>query len=806
MSPDEIPDTRPIPETGPPEPAAAEAPTEPFPPRADPAGRRAEVPGYRIVGDLGRGGMGVVYRATQLGLNRTVALKMILAGGHAGPNELARFRAEAEAIARLQHPNIVQIHEIGHHDGLPYIALEYCPNGSLARRLAAGPLPPGEAAALVEALARAMDAAHRAAIVHRDLKPANVLLAADGTPKVTDFGLAKRVDGESGLTASGVVMGTPSYMAPEQARGEVRSIGPAADVYALGVILYECLAGRPPFRADTAHDTIGLVLASEPEPPSRHVARLPRDLETICLKCLQKDPARRYATAAGLADDLRRFQVGEPIHARPIGRLGRAWRRVRRRPGQAVLVLAVAGLALAVLALALGRRGDRPTAPSPSPAAAGEELREVVAELDRTDPGWRLEQIEEARAKVPPERNSAPRIAAANRLLPEGWDKRVRPDPAKPWLRDQFVAGVPPDRSLREALNAPLEGTGPALAEARAVADLPEGRSPISYSRDGLSTRLVHTQDSRPVARVLGLDALRRAIDDGADAGLESCRAEVHVGRSLRDEPFLFSQLVRYSTVLAGLRDAEWVLGQGVAGEPALAALQRTLQSEASEPTHLIGVRGERGELHWFMSAATIGDLDPSKFGPDQNDKSLGRSLKAMGTGPGARRAHAQVLRYMNRLVAVARLPDHQRLAAGQEWERLRESAPDVVRALLGSGLGGHFLNAYLRHRAATRSADAALAAERFRLRAGRWPATLGELVPDLLPEVPADPYDGAPLRYRRLPDGVVVYSISEDGRDDGGTHDLGKPSAPEFNPDVGFRLWDAPLRGRPKPADRPVR
>ncbi|MGH7221680.1 MAG: protein kinase domain-containing protein, partial [Gemmataceae bacterium] len=304
------------------------------------------IPGYEILGELGRGGMGVVYQARDLRLKRRVALKMVLAGGHAGEQELARFRTEAEAVARLQHPGIVQIHEVGVHDGLPFFCLEFCPGGSLDRKLDGTPLPPNEAAALVEKLARAMHAAHQKGVIHRDLKPANVLLAEDGTPKITDFGLAKKLD-ETGQTNTGSIMGTPSYMAPEQAGGS-KSIGPACDVYALGAILYELLTGRPPFKAATSLDTILQALSDEPVPPRRLQPKVPRDVETICLKCLRKEPSKRYASAADLADELRRFRAGEPIRARPVGAAERAVKWVKRRPASAalmaVLLLAALGL------------------------------------------------------------------------------------------------------------------------------------------------------------------------------------------------------------------------------------------------------------------------------------------------------------------------------------------------------------------------------------------------------------------------------------------------------------------------------
>jgi serine/threonine protein kinase len=314
--------------------------TSPLPTTATAAPIAAALPGYELLGDLGRGGMGVVYRARQTNLNRVVALKMILAGGHAAASELARFRTEAEAIGRLQHPNIVQVHEVGEHEGRPFFSLEFCGGGSLEKKLAGTPLPAREAAQLVEMLARAMQAAHDHRIIHRDLKPANVLLTADGTPKIADFGLAKKLD-EAGQTQSGAVMGTPSYTAPEQAGGKTSDVGPAADIYALGAILYECLTGRPPFKAETALDTLRQVVSDEPVPPSQLHSKTPRDLETICLKCLQKEPRKRYATAAELADDLGRFLRGEPVRARPVGRVERATKWTRRNPAVATLMAAV---------------------------------------------------------------------------------------------------------------------------------------------------------------------------------------------------------------------------------------------------------------------------------------------------------------------------------------------------------------------------------------------------------------------------------------------------------------------------------
>jgi serine/threonine protein kinase len=321
-----------------PEPGQAPAPPGPNP---------VQVADYEILEETGRGGMGVVYRARQLSLNRIVALKMILSGAQASPHELARFHVEAEAMASLQHPNIVQLYEAGEHDGCPYFTLEFVEGGSLNEKLLGTPQPPREAGRLVETLARAMHTAHQRGIVHRDLKPANILLTADGVPKITDFGLAKRLE-QNQQTQTGSIVGTPSYMAPEQALGNIREIGPLADVYALGVILYELLTGKPPFRGATALDTLQQVKNNEPVPPASVQAGVPSDLSTICLKCLEKDPHKRYASAEALAEDLRRFLAHEPIQARPVSTWERTLKWVKRRPAAAALI-GVSALALVSL-------------------------------------------------------------------------------------------------------------------------------------------------------------------------------------------------------------------------------------------------------------------------------------------------------------------------------------------------------------------------------------------------------------------------------------------------------------------------
>jgi serine/threonine-protein kinase len=332
-----------------------------------------KLPDYTLQEELGRGGMGVVYKAWQIGLKRVVALKMILAGSFASPELRSRFRAEAEAVAALQHPNIVQIYEIGELDGCAYFAMEYIPGPSLNLYLQGQPQPPREAAQLVMTLALAIHSAHKHGIIHRDLKPANVLLLEQGKlgrldrssgrypaltaqprlssflPKLTDFGLARRIDQEEHITGSGQAVGTPSYMAPEQARRQDR-IGPTTDVYALGAILYELLTGRPPFRAPPPVETLLQMLENEPVPPHRLQPQVPTDLETICLKCLAKEQTQRYSTAKALAEDLHRYLQGEPIQARPTPGWERAWKWAQRRPAVAALL----GVSFAALVALLG--------------------------------------------------------------------------------------------------------------------------------------------------------------------------------------------------------------------------------------------------------------------------------------------------------------------------------------------------------------------------------------------------------------------------------------------------------------------
>src|SRR6516225_3674245 len=302
------------------------------------------IPGYEIIRVIDQGGMGVVYEAKQTALGRRVAVKMI-SGVRLGPTQVNRFRAEALAAAQVQHPNLVQIFDVNQVNGRPFFSMEFVDGGDLAQNVSRARLSPARAAEVVETLARAIHTAHERGIVHRDLKPSNVMLTADGIPKITDFGLAKRLDDDTGHTRTGEILGTPSYMAPEQAAGKKDAIGPATDVYALGAILYELLAGRPPFKGDNPLESLRLVATTEPTAPSRLASAIPPELEAICLKCLEKEPGRRYDSALALADDLQRFLGGQPVTARRTAVLGRAWKWIRRHPQGAALIAALAVLA-----------------------------------------------------------------------------------------------------------------------------------------------------------------------------------------------------------------------------------------------------------------------------------------------------------------------------------------------------------------------------------------------------------------------------------------------------------------------------
>jgi serine/threonine protein kinase len=782
-----------------------------------------QIAGYEILEELGRGGMGVVYKARQVRRNRVVALKMVLSGGHGTSEERVRFLAEAEAVAAVKHPGIVGVFDFGTSEGLPFFSMELCEGGSLAGTLAGGPLLPREAARLVEQVARAVQAAHEQGIVHRDLKPGNVLLDERGQPRVTDFGLAKRVEC-GGLTATGAVLGTPSYMAPEQVRAS-KDVGSLADVHALGAILYDCLTGRPPFKAATTYDTLLQVVNDEPAPPRRLNPQVPRDLETICLKCLEKLPARRYASASDLADDLRRFLDDEPIQARPGGPAERLWRRVRRNPalfGLTATVLVLVGIVVGVLATR-----QRPE-PSSAPGASADnsetdtsadDLLEVVAELDRTDPDWRLEQLLARRQVIPDDQNGARQIAAFRKLAEEARSGSAGGGPwmLSPTVRERMQApeNQPPPSRLSAAdatlFRAELKRMDHALVLARTMKDYPSGRFQVNYTRDAFSTNLADWAAGRHLADLLRLDALVQIQAGSRPGALASCLAMLNVGRAYADEPMAFVQGQGMLVVRYALRVLERLMAQADCTAAELGAFQRALAEMASLPVLVTMARGERATHHYFLSSLAAGDL-PSPF-----------ILQAVGikdrselpSGQDIRRFHAWLLRHHTEFVAIARQPPEKQPPLLRLLDEKDQGAPlagtRLWKALSRSEVCAA---ATTRHLAELRCAVAALAVARHRAAQGEWPRNLEATVPAWLAEVSKDPYTGLPVRYRRTASGVVVYSLGPDQADNQGKLDRTVaavpaymkqvpmdpylkevPTDPSDGVDIGFQLWDTARR-----------
>ncbi len=531
------------------------------------------IAGYEILAELGRGGMGVVYHAQQVSLGREVALKIVLAGAHAGWSERSRFRVEAETAARLKHPNIVAIYDVGEQAGLPYVALELVEGGSLAESLTKSPLASAAAAGLAETLARAMEHVHQHGIVHRDLKPANVLMTADGVPKITDFGLAKWVDVASGHTQSGAIMGTPSYMAPEQARGEAKLTGPPADVYALGAILYEMVTGRPPFKGVTAQETVRQLLTEDPVPPSRLQPQISRDLETICLRCLQKEPARRYAGAGALADDLRRYLDGKPILARPTPSWERLVKWTRRHPGAAmvlvVIVLAAATLLASSLAYNARLRREREIADAQRDAAktaqrqSEADFRLALDAVQRfytdvsenkllnvptMDP-LRIELLERARdffGKIARERPDDPDVQA-------GWARAG-------WRLSVMVFD---SRSVQEAIGLLAQPIATQERLAQRYPDRPEFRSDLarSFNNLGIMHRRNNQNDlgGKDWERALALrDQLAREHPENSLHRRDLAQTRLNLGNWYRAEEQLDRAEESYRsalTILAGLAE-----------------------------------------------------------------------------------------------------------------------------------------------------------------------------------------------------------------------------------------------------------
>ncbi len=573
------------------------------------------VPGYRIEGELGHGGMGVVYQARQESLGRVVALKMLLGGGRAHQRALARFQAEARLVAQVQHPNIVQVFEVGEHDGQPFFAMEYVAGMSLAARIAGAPQPARDAARLVAVLARAMHFAHQRGIVHRDLKPANVLLAEDGTPKISDFGLAKQLDDDSGRTRTGDVLGTPSYMAPEQAAGKVKELGPLTDVYALGAVLYELLTGRPPFRAETATETLLQVLHDEPVPPSRLRPGCPRDLETVCLKCLRKEPGRRYASAEALAEDLERFLDGKPVVARRVTAAERAFKWARRRPAAAALIGLVGALLLGSAAGlwwhgAAERRRQAGLRAEARQALDGGRTAFVLGD-------WSAAQshLEAVVARAEAEPSLADLRPDAEGLLAQARDRRYEAETYRQFVRlgdDALFHGMNAlsRGTLLTGMDAAAHGRAAEGAARQALALVglaPDGDA--GWSPDprfqGAARRAEITGRCYTLLLVLADVVARRAAPEGGASARESLRL---LDRASRVSPPTRAYHLRRARLLEGLGDSGGARSEAAAAEAAAPA--GALDHFLTGDTYYR--RGERARAMAHFRAAVA--LEPGHF------------------------------------------------------------------------------------------------------------------------------------------------------------------------------------------------
>jgi serine/threonine protein kinase len=671
--------------------------TGPTPPPVDPTPSGLPplgIPGYELLGELGRGGMGVVYKAHQVGLGRTVALKMILAGEQSD-EALVRFQREARALARFDHPNIVEVFDAAVFQGCPYYTAEFMEGGSLADRLKGGPWPVVEAATLVRRVAEAVDWVHQQGVVHRDLKPANILLGADGTPKVADFGLARMLDGATVLTGSGAILGTPEYMAPEQAEGKNADVGPAADIWALGVILYELLTGRTPFRAPTALDTLSQVLSDEPAPPSRRRREVPRALDWICLKCLAKKPEHRYTSAAELAEDLGRVLAGKAVQAQPR----RRWQVPRWRKVRAKWWGLAAGTALALLAgLSLWLlpspepRVTHPTTPAPPEAAGPPPPRGDQRAVQPKQEGdakptkarrWQLAQAKPAggilfrrgEAKPP-----TPSLAPAHRLA-QG--QRLFAVAASPV--EQRVASAGEDGAIRfwhptqaEQMHVCLGHRGPATA----VAFASDGKTLASAGEDG-SVRIWSTTTGQKVHEVaLGKDAVRSLAfsPDGA-ALFAASRREAR--RAWQRQP----------------QADHWARLETPAGWLAVSADGETLATPG--PRGAVSFRHLNSGEEFGRCAEGEAELDAVAFSPDGGTLALSRggAVSLWETATGGWRA--QISAPGGRVGALAFAPDGRSLATagddlvvrvwalatGREIGRLKGlTQPAVSVAFTGDG------------------------------------------------------------------------------------------------------------------------
>jgi serine/threonine-protein kinase len=626
--------------------------------------------------------MGVVYKARQVRLDRPVALKMVLAGAHASSEMLSRFHIEAQAVAHLQHPGIVQIHEVGEHDGLPYFSLEFVPGGSLSQLIAGKPQPPREGASMVRELALAMHEAHQRGIIHRDLKPANVLLTADGRPKITDFGLAKRMEDDSGQTRSGAIMGTPSYMAPEQAWGQTHEIGPLTDLYALGAILYEMLTGRPPFQGATALETLELARTREPVPPTQLQPKVPADLETICLKCLQKEPGRRYADDAALAADLDRFLEGRPILARPVSAPERFVRWCRRNPKVAGLAASVLVLLVAVTAVSstaavrLGTLNDKLTKSNKAESLAREAAENNAIEATKArdkEAIARLKETEALRKETEALKKEREALEKSEKAVKAAFDQNKNALQSIRYMSilitrrlTQFPGSQPVREELTKTAADSLAQTMNAMEQLGAVVKDPQGEFVAARTLAGINQQAGRIMDELGRYKEAGeyfhrMDDLIEATAAAHPGRPESLALMIASKSTLGD--FELNRLMDSATAIRHYEQALEFRRRALANDPnndeakrgvgnALGALARA-RLKVGDPARAIDCYQEEAEVRDSISPAMASKL-PFRRERSGLEEKLGDLALSLGDVKAGREHYEQALRLREAIDADA--------------------------------------------------------------------------------------------------------------------------------------------------------
>lgn len=789
--------------------------------------------------EVGAGSFGCVYRARDRELGRIVAIKIPRSGAIGSSGDSDRFLREARSVAQLRHPLIVPIFEVGKENGFPYLVSEFIQGITLADHLTGSRIPLRESVALVAQIADALHYAHEKGVVHRDVKPSNIMLernAADSSaswessketlrysPRLMDFGLAKRDAGEMTMTVEGQILGTPAYMSPEQARGDAHSVDGRSDEYSLGVVLYQLLTGELPFQGN-ARMLLHQVLNDDPKPLRSRDPKIPKDLETICLKAMAREPASRYATTGELAEDLRRFLRDEPILARPVRLSEKTWRTIRRHPAVSALsAVVVVLLAIVIRVLSVGTSSLQPPqtpdiAEKPAqPEPAEDDLPTVVAELDRVDPGWRLEDLESNRTQIPESENGALRVIEFQRIVGE---LRGRPASEGAWSPPashedlEALSTTAPDAALPqdkvEIFRERLQVMAPALAIAKTLADYPQGQFITVHSRDAFSTLLPEHQAGRHLATMLFVDALIQIQDQNHTDAVRNCIAMLHTANAYNEEHIQISQLIRRSIVVSSIRILERMLALGNCSEAELLAIQQEFEQALAVPLLSRAAQGERGALHYFLSSLAAGDVADQEL----LEGMTGVSDRAqLPTGAEIRRIHAGILRRCTAFLELSRKPPEQQASLMQALDERDFSAPWATTELAQSLIAGPFRMQRSPDQpnrsdfaglvelnrcwiGDLRSAITACAIERYRLAHGDWPNDLAALVPTYLKEIPRDPTNAEPLQFRHTDDGLTVYSVGPDNTDNEGQ--ICRTAAlfeDKTGFDFGFKLWNASQR-----------